>query len=181
MERVEFKKIVDVLGNAFAPGMTKEQSEAYYSFLKKYEYQLVAESVAELIKTREGAFIPPIGEIIAMIVNKTTPLPDETFVKEDILKAIRDYGVYSDPIFEHPVSQAVVEDMGWGVACGMEEAEFINAVHFRYERAARQWIDCAKTGREFPINEIQGIFSRRTGTKTKSLKESVAGYLVERA
>lgn len=148
MTQVETAKLVAVLLAAFpAAKVTGGTSQVYEKMLADLDYVAANAAVERLIAT--ARFMPTVAEIRDAAMTLTTgekrPGGDAW---GDVLKAVRRFGRYRDPVFDDPLVARCVAALGWVEICDSENqqadrARFIQlydelAVSDRKDRVAGQ-------------------------------------------
>ena len=120
---------------------------------------------------RNNKYMPTVSEFLDMAAEAKSPTPSENDIINDILNAVYKIGAYGNPEFSHPISNAIVEEIGWDRLCAMQHDRFNDRIHFQYDRIVKTWKHCAKNDLAFPINKIKGLFSLQTGSKKQLLEQ----------
>lgn len=95
MSREEFVKGMTLLGVAYNKEFNEEQIGVWYQLLKEYSEEEFSRAVLELIKTE--THLPTIAHITKVIAqSKTSGVPDAEDEWQDVIRAVRQYGSWSE-------------------------------------------------------------------------------------
>ena len=158
MDKVEFRKCMVVLFTAYNREISKEVADVYYGYIKNFTIEELKFAIDDVIKKEK--FFPSISTLLDSMVDDGV---DESMIRADILKAISGFGRYKSPKFNHQISQAISEDIGWETMCNMSIEDLGTTIHFRYEKTHNAWINAKKNGTEFLTSPIKALFEVRNG------------------
>lgn len=164
MDRKQFREVMVLLFSSYGKQPDPMVADSYYNFLKHLDLDTFKQAIDNLIRTCQ--FFPSVSQILDEVVNDGI---DESMIRADIIKAIRDCGSYKTPTFNHDISKAIVNDLGWGNICRMNMEDLNNQIHYRFVPTHKNWLESRKNGVEFLPSPYKALLSTKRGGGFKKL------------
>jgi len=158
MNPSKFKSFFKMMCVASRVQVNEDTEKAYYMFLGNMDEQTLKTSIVLAVKNNKTDY-PSLPSINA-ITNASYHEVSEIEIREDIMKAISDYGIYSSPKLKHSVSRLIVADIGWVIFCRLTQDEADKRIHYAYAGATKLDRENKINGKALPYKEIRGLFSK---------------------
>ncbi len=175
MQHHDFAEMIGVLLSAYGKQVDEKRIKVYYEYLSDIPTDTLKNAVNTAVRTEE--FFPSIATLRRIAVENLNDVPSEAEVMADLRQTISKYGIYESPKFQHDITHAIAEEIGWNTICNMNENKLSDTIHFRYKPIAHQYKQAKIDGREFPTTRLQGLYemnNKRIGhTGAVSLKTNV--------
>jgi|TARA_R100001530_G_scaffold1609_1_gene2895 hypothetical protein len=166
----EFAPVIAVLFIAFNIKPERETVAVWYDALKDIPIEILKSGTERMIAQHEGyLYIATLRKFCGTEIE----VPPESVILADIRRAVSSYGIYENPSFEHQISHAVAEDIGWVPLCNSLEEELGDKVHWKYKAIAEEFMNCVKTGEEFRLSELKGLFELQGRGEAGKLSEFI--------
>lgn len=157
MNKEIFKQEIQKLSMAYDTEVKEGTLVIYWQWFKTIKPEAFIQAVDRCILLEQ--FFPKIATINRYLNQSLIDsIPTELDVHNDLKRAILKYGRYESPVFKYPITQAIVEAVGWFVMCDSTPDQNNKSVTFKYPAVRDQYKQCLLDGRKFPINRIKGLF-----------------------
>lgn len=112
MKEEQFVKILKLLGTAYNKEFDKEQTEVWYSFLKKYQYEVLLDAIKNIIS--KNKYMPSISEVEEECKKQKENIRHEIVEfmnKQGYFKSIEEYDKANKWLNEDVIPHWFLEDM----------------------------------------------------------------------
>lgn len=118
-DKVRFAKLITGLAQTFQTPISSGDLENYWQLLKVFPLKAVEQAIIAYCRSPDAhKFLPKPGELVALVQGDSVGQALLAWTK--ILRAIQSVGAYRSVIFDDPLIQAVIGDMGgWQRLCAM--------------------------------------------------------------
>ena len=156
MERIKFRKAMQLLAESFGSSITPERIEIYYQHLGKIQEDTFASCINHLIETE--SFFPPIAKFIDIIKTKIE-VPTQAEVHKVLSSWVMDINRNVESL-NHPVLKMMAEESGLCDRFSIEKEDFDNAIKYRYNRIIDEYRMKMVSGEQLrlPINKKRSLY-----------------------
>lgn len=144
-EKLKFGELLTDVFSAYKQDISEFQLNAFWASLKRFDYDAISYGFGRHYGSPDrGQFAPKPGDIIRLIEGSSGDRGMLAWVAVD--QAVRSVGPYQSVVFDDPITQAVIRDMGGWIQLGnCTEKDF----EFRGKEFANRYRAYAETGRKF--------------------------------
>lgn len=98
----------------------------YWDALKDFDIQAIDKALSAHLKSDTGQFMPKVADVVKLIDGSSSDMAVVAWT--EVQKAIGRVGAYASVVFDDPIIQAVIRDMGsWSGMChkSVDEMPFV--------------------------------------------------------
>ena len=118
-DKMRFAELITGLAQTFQTPISAGDLENYWQLLRVFPLKAVEQSIVGYCRSPEAhRFLPKPGELVALVQGGS--VGQALLAWSKVLRAIRGIGAYRTVVFDDPLIQAVIGDMGgWQCLCAM--------------------------------------------------------------
>lgn len=122
-DKTRFAELMTGLAQTFQTPISATDLDNYWQLLKGFSLPAVEQAIVGYCRSSEGhRFLPKPGELVARLAGGSAGQALLAWSK--VLRTIRGVGIYRSVVFDDPLIQAVIWDMGgWQTLCAMTQSD----------------------------------------------------------